>query len=51
MDYTIAEYNSPQFEVLGFDLVKERLVTLGYPDQITDFQVSFNIFRYFRVHC
>ena len=41
MDYTIAEYKSPQYEVLGFDLVKERLVTLGYPSQIREFQVSF----------
>ena len=40
MDYTIAEYKSPQYEVLGFDLVKERLVTLGYPSQIREFQVS-----------
>ena len=41
MDYTLAEYNSPQYEVLGFDLVKERLVALGYPSQIREFQVSF----------
>ena len=40
MDYTLAEYKSPQFEILGFDMVKERLVTLGYPSQIRDFQVS-----------
>ena len=39
MDYTLAEYKSPQFEILGFDMVKERLVTLGYPSQIRDFQV------------
>jgi len=38
MDYTLAEYKSPQFEILGFDMVKERLVTLGYPSQIRDFQ-------------
>merc|ERR1712072_1496159 len=38
MDYTIAEYKSPQYEVLGFDLVKERLVTLGYPSKIREFQ-------------
>ena len=41
MDYTIAEYKSPQYEVLGFDVVRERLVTLGYPSQIREFQVSF----------
>ena len=39
MDYTLAEYNSPQYEILGFDLVKERLVTLGYPSQIREFHV------------
>jgi len=38
MDYTLAEYKSPAFEILGFDLVKERLVSLGYPAQILDFQ-------------
>lgn len=38
MDYTIAEYNSPQYEVLGFDLTIERLVSLGYPPQIKEFQ-------------
>ena len=38
MDYTLAEYNSPQYEVLGFDFVKERLVALGYPSQIREFQ-------------
>ena len=41
MDYTLAEYKSPQFEILGFDMIKERLVTLGYPVEIKDFQVSF----------
>ena len=40
MDYTLAEYNSPQYEILGFDLVKERLVTLGYPSHIREFQVK-----------
>uniref|UniRef100_A0A182N8I3 Cytosolic purine 5'-nucleotidase n=1 Tax=Anopheles dirus TaxID=7168 RepID=A0A182N8I3_9DIPT len=38
MDYTIAEYKSPQYEQLGFDLVKERLVNLGYPDEIRQFE-------------
>ncbi|XP_058064540.1 cytosolic purine 5'-nucleotidase isoform X2 [Anopheles bellator] len=37
MDYTIAEYISPQYEQLGFDLVKERLVSLGYPSEIRQF--------------
>ena len=47
MDYTLAEYNSPQYEILGFDLVKERLVTLGYPSQIREFQVRNIISLYF----
>ncbi|XP_053678923.1 cytosolic purine 5'-nucleotidase [Anopheles nili] len=38
MDYTIAEYKSPQYEQLGFDLVKERLVSLGYPAEIRQFE-------------
>lgn len=38
MDYTIAEYKSPQYEQLGFDLLKERLVTLGYPVEILQFE-------------
>ncbi|XP_068082239.1 cytosolic purine 5'-nucleotidase isoform X2 [Anabrus simplex] len=37
MDYTIAEYKSPQYERLGFNLVKERLVSLGYPQEIKQF--------------
>lgn len=38
MDYTIAEYKSPQYEQLGFDLLKARLVTLGYPVEILQFE-------------
>ncbi|XP_059615132.1 cytosolic purine 5'-nucleotidase isoform X3 [Phlebotomus argentipes] len=38
MDYTLAEYKSPQYEQLGFDLVKERLVNMGYPDEIQQFE-------------
>ncbi|XP_047000015.1 cytosolic purine 5'-nucleotidase isoform X3 [Schistocerca americana] len=37
MDYTLAEYKSPQYERLGFNLVKERLVSLGYPQEIREF--------------
>ncbi len=29
MDYTLAMYKSPQYEQLGFDLVVERLVSIG----------------------
>ncbi|XP_071449010.1 cytosolic purine 5'-nucleotidase isoform X2 [Hetaerina americana] len=38
MDYTLAEYKSPQYETLGFNLLKERLVSLGYPSEILEFE-------------
>ncbi|XP_054259103.1 cytosolic purine 5'-nucleotidase isoform X1 [Macrosteles quadrilineatus] len=38
MDYTIAEYKSPQYERLGFNLIKKRLVSLGYPQEILEFE-------------
>ncbi|XP_011301315.1 cytosolic purine 5'-nucleotidase isoform X2 [Fopius arisanus] len=38
MDYTLAEYKSPQYEQLGFNLLKERLVSLGYPQEIRAFE-------------
>ncbi|XP_032580115.1 cytosolic purine 5'-nucleotidase isoform X4 [Drosophila sechellia] len=38
MDYTLAEYKSPQYEQLGFNLVKERLVFMGYPKEILQFE-------------
>ncbi|XP_041368977.1 cytosolic purine 5'-nucleotidase-like [Gigantopelta aegis] len=38
MDYTLAVYKSPEYESLGFDLMKNRLVTIGYPEAINDFE-------------
>ncbi|XP_026318907.1 cytosolic purine 5'-nucleotidase isoform X2 [Hyposmocoma kahamanoa] len=38
MDYTLAEYKSPQYEMLGFNLTKERLVEKGYPKEILEFE-------------
>ncbi|KAJ8716630.1 hypothetical protein PYW07_003257 [Mythimna separata] len=38
MDYTLAEYKSPQYETLGFNLTKERLVQKGYPKEIMEFE-------------
>ncbi|XP_017752863.1 PREDICTED: cytosolic purine 5'-nucleotidase [Eufriesea mexicana] len=38
MDYTLAEYKSPQYEQLGFTLLKDRLVSLGYPHEIKAFE-------------
>lgn len=37
MDYTLAEYASPQYEALGFRLTVERLVSIGYPEELKDF--------------
>jgi len=36
--FNISEYKSPQYERLGFNLVKERLVSLGYPQEILEFE-------------
>jgi len=38
MDYTLAVYKSPQYETLGFDLAKNRLIAVGYPEAIAEFQ-------------
>jgi len=35
MDYTLAEYKSPQYEFLGFNLVRDRLVEIGYPPELS----------------
>ncbi|GFX05438.1 retrovirus-related Pol polyprotein from transposon 297 [Trichonephila clavipes] len=38
MDYTLAQYNSPEYEALQFRLIVDRLVVIGYPSQIKDFE-------------
>merc|ERR1711976_1047840 len=38
MDYTIAVYKSPQFEQLGFRLMVERLIEIGYPAEIQNYE-------------
>ncbi|XP_025093778.1 cytosolic purine 5'-nucleotidase-like isoform X1 [Pomacea canaliculata] len=38
MDYTLALYKSPEYESLGFNLLKERLVSIGYPEAIREFE-------------
>lgn len=38
MDYTLAVYKSPEYECLGFDLIKKRLVEIGYPEAISAFE-------------
>jgi len=37
MDYTLAQYQQPAFDQLAFDGAKEKLATLGYPDEVLDF--------------
>jgi 5'-nucleotidase len=34
MDYTLAVYNSPDFEQLAYGMILERLVKMGYPKSI-----------------
>jgi len=38
MDYTLAEYISPAYEKLGFDLVRDYLISMGYPAEISEFE-------------
>ncbi|XP_054721939.1 cytosolic purine 5'-nucleotidase-like isoform X2 [Uloborus diversus] len=38
MDYTLAEYKSPEFEALQFHLVVDRLLAIGYPAKIKEFE-------------
>uniref|UniRef100_H2Z2V6 5'-nucleotidase, cytosolic II, like 1 n=1 Tax=Ciona savignyi TaxID=51511 RepID=H2Z2V6_CIOSA len=34
MDYTLAVYKSPQYEELGFELARDRLIHCGYPEEL-----------------
>ncbi|XP_041368347.1 cytosolic purine 5'-nucleotidase-like isoform X2 [Gigantopelta aegis] len=38
MDYTLAVYKSPRYESMSFNLLKERLVDVGYPASIREFE-------------
>jgi len=38
MDYTLAVYKSPQYESMGFRLIVERLIAIGYPEAVRDFE-------------
>ena len=38
MDYTLAVYKSPAYEVLSFELVRKRLVDVGYPTELNNFE-------------
>lgn len=34
MDYTLAIYKSPDYEIMGFELIKDRLLAVGYPPEL-----------------
>ncbi|XP_030597959.1 5'-nucleotidase, cytosolic II, like 1 isoform X2 [Archocentrus centrarchus] len=34
MDYTLAVYKSPDYESMGFELMRDRMVSIGYPHEI-----------------
>ncbi|XP_036450498.1 5'-nucleotidase, cytosolic II, like 1 [Colossoma macropomum] len=34
MDYTLAIYKSPEYEGLGFEMLRDRLVSIGYPHEL-----------------
>ena len=38
MDYTLAEYKAEEYETLGFNMVKDRLIEIGYPPEIANIQ-------------
>ncbi|KAH9492943.1 Cytosolic purine 5'-nucleotidase [Bulinus truncatus] len=38
MDYTLAVYKSPVYESMGFNLLKARLVDIGYPAEFLQFE-------------
>ncbi|CAJ0566592.1 unnamed protein product, partial [Mesorhabditis spiculigera] len=38
MDYTLAEYKSPQMEILAFEMTLEKLTKVGYPKDILNFK-------------
>uniref|UniRef100_A0A8C7YNP6 5'-nucleotidase, cytosolic II, like 1 n=1 Tax=Oryzias sinensis TaxID=183150 RepID=A0A8C7YNP6_9TELE len=34
MDYTLVAYKSPDYESMGFELLRDRMVSVGYPHEI-----------------
>ncbi|XP_072259040.1 cytosolic purine 5'-nucleotidase-like [Pyxicephalus adspersus] len=38
MDYTLAMYRSPDYEELGFELLVDRLVCIGYPHELLTYK-------------
>lgn len=45
MDYTLAEYKTPEFEALAYRLATKKLVEMGYPEELgkTSYDPSFPI--------
>ncbi|KAL5963119.1 Cytosolic purine 5'-nucleotidase, partial [Taenia solium] len=37
MDYTLAQYKSPYYEELAFQILRDRLVEIGYPQELASF--------------
>ncbi|KAM7533325.1 hypothetical protein Aperf_G00000120494 [Anoplocephala perfoliata] len=37
MDYTLAQYKSPDYEELAFQICRDRLVDIGYPEELRSF--------------
>lgn len=35
---SFTDYKSPQYEKLGFDLIKQHMVSIGYPQEILQFE-------------
>ncbi|XP_003744356.1 cytosolic purine 5'-nucleotidase [Galendromus occidentalis] len=38
MDYTLAQYKSPEYEVLQFTMLVDQLLKMGYPNELRQFQ-------------
>ncbi|XP_023338424.1 cytosolic purine 5'-nucleotidase [Eurytemora carolleeae] len=45
MDYTLAEYISPNYEKLGFNMIRDHMLKLGYPSELAklEFKAEFPI--------
>jgi hypothetical protein len=49
MDYTLAEYRSPEYEKMGFDMIKNYLVEIGESSLL--FSLSKNSLAKKKQHC
>lgn len=46
MDYTLAQYKQPAFDRLAFDGAKEKLVAMGYPEELLEVEYDHTV----RIH-